>query len=152
MARFEQRDVAFDVPRHWVDKTLYAFSAPAKKGQQAAASLVMTRDELEPGETLRAYGERQIAELAKRVDGFELVATEPTKLGGMNAVSIRFLAKAASGPLDQRLLLVESQRRTLYCFTTTSPKADADQNNPLFERILSTVRFPTIEEGAEDRA
>src|SRR4051794_16408832 len=102
MPRHEQRDITFDVPRHWDDKTIVAYGAPAAPGQAVAANLVMTRDALREGESLGRYADRQLAEMAKRLDGFELGRRDDLTVGGAAAVSIRFAtrAKNASGPLE----------------------------------------------------
>jgi hypothetical protein len=142
MPRHEQRDLSFDVPRHWEDRTIVAFAAPAEPGQAVAANLVMTRDTLRERETLGGYADRQLAELAKRLDGFELLRRDETTLGGAPAVALRFAARASSGPLEQRLVVVEARRRGVFCFTATTARADAEQNGPLFDRILGTIRFP----------
>ena len=141
MPRHEQSDVSFDVPRHWDDKTLVAYASPPKEGHATAANLVMTRDVLGEREMLGDYADRQLAELAKRLEGFELVRREETTLGGVPAIALRFASRAAAGPLLQRLVVAEGRRRSVYCFTATTPKADAAQNDPLLDRILSTVRF-----------
>lgn len=145
MPRHEQRDISFDVPRHWDDKTIVAYSAPAAPGQAVAANLVMTRDALKDGENLARYADRQLAEMARRLDGFELVRRDETTLGGAPAIAIRFESRGANGPLLQRLVVVEGRRRGVYCFTATTAKADADQNNPLFDRMLSTLRLAPTE-------
>ena len=145
MPRHDQADIRFDVPRHWDDKTLVAYAAPPQPGQATTANLVMTRDTLLERETLGDYADRQLAELARSLDDFELQKREQPAVGGLPAVSIRFTSRSASGPLDQRLVVVEGRRRALYCFTATTPRADAAQNDPLFERILSSVRFPQIQ-------
>lgn len=145
MPRHDQRDISFDVPRHWDDKTIVAYAAPAQPGQPVAANLVMTRDALREGESIHGYADRQLTEMAKRLDGFELVKREDLTLGGAASVSIRFSSRAAAGPLEQRLVVVEGRRRTVFCFTATTAKVDADQNNPLFDRILGTLRLPPIE-------
>ena len=149
MPRHEQPDVSFDVPRHWDDKTLVAYASPPKDGQATAANLVMTRDTLSEREMLSDYADRQLAELARRLEGFELVRREETTLGGVPAVALRFTSRAAAGPLLQRLIVAEGRRRSVYCFTATTPKADAAQNDPLLDRILSTVRF-TFHAGGDD--
>ncbi len=149
MARHEQADVSFDIPRHWEDKTLVAYASPPKDGQATAANLVMTRDVLGERETLADYADRQLAELASRLEGFELVRREETTLGGLPAIVLRFGSRAAAGPLLQRLAVAEGRRRSVYCFTATTPKADAAQNDPLLDRILSTVRFPFVSGGNE---
>jgi hypothetical protein len=148
MPRHDQRDITFDVPRHWDDKTIVAYAAPPSPGQAVAANLVMTRDALRDGEALAGYADRQLAEMAKRLDRFELVGREELTLGGAAAVQIRFTARASSGPLAQRLLVVEGRRRSVYCFTATTALADQAQNDPLFDRILHTIRFPAPSEGA----
>ncbi|MFT3764693.1 MAG: DcrB-related protein [Minicystis sp.] len=147
MPRHEQRDISFDVPRHWDDKTIVAYAAPPQPGQTIAANLVMTRDTLRDGETLAQYADRQLAEMARRLDAFELGGREDTSLGGAPAVSIRFTSRAAAGPLAQRLVVIEGRRRGVYCFTATTAQADAAQNDPLFDRILRTIRFPAGDPG-----
>lgn len=144
MPRHEQADVSFDVPRHWDDKTLVAYAAPPQPGQATTANLVMTRDALLDKEMLADYADRQLSELATRLDDFELDKREQTTLGGLPAIALRFTSRSASGPLAQRLVMVEGRRRSLYCFTATTPSADAAQNDPLFDRILGSVRFPLL--------
>ena len=148
MPRHDQRDISFDVPRHWDDKTIVAYAAPAQAGHPIAANLVMTRDALRDGETLAGYADRQLAEMAKRLDGFELIRRDETTLGGAPAVSIRFASRAAGGPIVQRLVVIEGRRRGVYCFTATTAKVDAAQNEPLFDRMLSTIRLPPPGEGS----
>jgi hypothetical protein len=145
MARYESRDISFDVPRHWDDRTLVAFAAPPHPSQAVAPNVVMTRDTLGPTETLRAYADKQLAELAKRLDGFELGGREVTTLGGRPAVVLRFGSKGPNGPIVQRLAVVEGPRRGVWCLTLSASKADAEQSDPLFDRILSTVRVPRPE-------
>ena len=141
MPRYEQRDVSFDVPRHWDDKTLVAFAAPAQPGQALAPNLVMTRDQLGDADTLDSYADKQLAELAGRVEGFELVKREHTSLGGAPAIALRFRARADKGTIEQRLVLAQGRRRGVFCFTATMSKADAEQYGPLFDRMLGSVRF-----------
>src|SRR5690242_16829968 len=104
MPRHQQGNVSFEVPRHWEDRTIVAFAAPSRPGQSTAASFVMTRDSLQDSDTLASYADRQLAELSKRVDGFELVEKRETVAGGARAFSLRFTSKALAGPLSQRLL------------------------------------------------
>ena len=142
MPRHEEKDVSFDVPRHWDDRSIVAFAAPPQAGQSVAGNLVMTRDTLGERETLGDYADRQLTELTRRLDGFELHRREEVTLGGAPAVALRFASRASSGPLEQRLVVVAAPRRGVLCFTATTGKADAEQNDPLFDRILGSVRFP----------
>jgi hypothetical protein len=150
VSRYDSRDLAFDVPRHWEDKTLVAFSAPARPGQATAPNLVMTRDMLGPSDTLDGYADRQLTELSKRLQEFELVGRRERTLGGQPAQELHFEWLGQSGPLEQRLVIALGRRRQVYCFTATAAKADAEQLEPLFERILSTARFPPPPRAGED--
>lgn len=141
MPRHNQGNLSFDVPRHWEDKTIVAFSAPSRPGQSTSASFVMTRDTLADADTLASYADRQLAELSGRVDGFELLEKRDLPVAGARAVSLRFTSKALAGPLVQRLVLIEDKRRAVVCLTATAPKADAAQLEPLFDRMLASVRF-----------
>ena len=142
MSRYENRDVTFDVPRHWEDRTMVAFAAPPRPGQTTAPNLVMTRDTLANDETITSYADKQLAELSRRLEGFELVGREEKTLSGQPGVELHFTWRASTGELEQRLAMVLGRRRTVFCFNATAARVDADQLNPLFERILSTVRFP----------
>jgi hypothetical protein len=141
MPRHNQGNVSFDVPRHWEDKTIVAFAAPARPGQSTSASFVMTRDALGDADTLATYADRQLAELAQRVDGFELLDKQEATIAGARAFSLRFTSKALAGPLLQRLVLIEDKRRSVVCLTATAPRVDAAQLEPLFDRMLSSFRF-----------
>lgn len=150
MPRHQQGNVTFEVPRHWDDKTIVAFSAPSRPGQSTAASFVMTRDTLQDADTLATYADRQLAELSKRVDGFELIEKRELQVAGARAVSLRFTSKALAGPLSQRLVIVEDRRRAVVCFTATAPRADAAQMDPLFDRMITGVRFESAVTGLEE--
>lgn len=147
MSRYESRDVIFDVPRHWDDRTLVAFAAPAKPGQATAPNMVMTRDTLGAEETIQSYADKQLAELSKRLEGFELDERKEMTLGGQPGVELRFSWVGSNGKLEQRLAMAQGRRRAVYCFNATMAKADADQMNPLFDRIMATIRFPRPSEG-----
>jgi len=142
MSRYESRDVTFDVPRHWEDRTMVAFAAPPRPGQTTAPNVVMTRDQLAPEDTLESYADKQLAELSKRLERFVLIEKKERTLGGQPGVELHFTWVGQNGELTQRLAMALGRRRTLFCWSATSAKVDADQMNPLFERILATVRFP----------
>lgn len=122
---------------------MVAFSAPPRPDQATAPNLVMTRDKLGPSDTLGGYADRQLSELAKRLQDFELLTRTERTMGGQPAMELHFEWLGQAGPLEQRLVILLGKRRLLYCFTATTAKADAEQLSPLFERILSTVRFPS---------
>src|SRR4051794_25733970 len=110
MSRYEHPDVAFDVPREWEDRSVAAFSAPSKPGQGMAANLVMTRDALAANDTLRTYADRQLVELAKRLDGFDLRERREFVLAGLAAIELQFSWQGQSGAIEQRMLFAANRK------------------------------------------
>ncbi|AUX27741.1 uncharacterized protein SOCEGT47_083390 [Sorangium cellulosum] len=141
MPRYEHSDVSFDVPRDWEDRSVVAFSAPARAAQAMAANLVMTRDTLAAGEDIRRYGDRQLVEVARRLDGFQLHARQEIAVDGQPALELRFAWRGQGGPLEQRLVFVAGRKPAVLTFTATMPKSEAARLNPVFDRILASVKL-----------
>lgn len=146
MPRFEHTDASFDVPRDWEDRSVVAFAAPVKPGQPAATNLVMTRDQLAPGEDIVRYGDRQLVELAKRLEGFQLQSRQEISIGGHPALELRFDWRGQLGPLEQRLVVVGARKPTVLSFTATMAKGEAARLNPIFDRIFASVKIPGLGE------
>jgi hypothetical protein len=148
--RYEGQDLAFDLPRDWEDKTVVAFSAPGKVG--LAPNVVVTRDALADGETLAAYADRQLVELAKRLDAFDLHQRRDLNLGGHAAIELSFGWQGQVAALEQRLVMAANRARKVITLTTTTAKADAKKNDPIFDRILLSVRFADLDHETDPRS
>jgi len=98
MPRYEHPDVSFDVPRDWEDRSVAAFSAPLPPGKTTGPNVVLTRDKLEPGENLASYADRNLVELAQRLEKFSLVKRSDLTVSDLPAVELRFTWKGAGGP------------------------------------------------------
>lgn len=142
MARYEHSDITFDVPRDWKDRSVVAFTEPNKPGQTTAANVVLTRDALPKGETLRSYADRQLVELAKGMEGFDLRKREERQIDGREAVEIRFGWVGGNGPIEQRLTMVQGKKDQVLTLTTTVKRAEAAKLDAVFDRILASVKFP----------
>jgi len=142
MARYEHSDVTFDVPRDWSDRSVVAFAEPSKPGQRSAANVVLTRDTLPKGQTLKNYADKQLVELAKGMNGFDLRKREEKQLGGREAVELRFGWVGGNGPIEQRLTMVQGPKDKILTFTTTVTRAEASKLDAVFDRILASVKFP----------
>ncbi|XYI02063.1 DcrB-related protein [Sorangium sp. So ce1128] len=147
MPRYENSEVSFDVPRDWEDRSVVAFAAPPEPGQAAAASVVMTRDRLAAGEDLRRYADRQLLELAKRLEGFQLLARHDLPAGDRPGLELRFAWRGHTGPLEQRLLFLAGRRPVVLSFTATIPKDEAARLAPVFDRIFASIRVAGSPEG-----
>jgi hypothetical protein len=135
---------SFDVPRDWENKTIIAFSAPPAPGaSDSIANLVVTRDRLRDDEDLVAYAERHLDDLERCMDGFALVGHKEEELDKRRALTISFTSRGSDGPLTQRMTLVEVGDRVVASITCTLPERDLEQLAPLFERILSSLRWST---------
>jgi hypothetical protein len=143
--RFEQGGIAFEVPRHWEDRSIVAFAAPKAPGQEQSSNLVMTRDQLLDGESLGDYADRQLGELAHRVDDFVLTDRFDKEIDGHQAVELRFASRGKNGPVMQRMVIAATPKREILCFTATAPSADIAQMGPLFDRILASIRLPATD-------
>jgi len=140
MPRYQDDTLQFDVPRDWQDRTIVAFAAPARPGQDRTSNLVMTREQLAETETLATYVDRHLLGLSERLEGFEIVERESRQMGDRPAVAVRIRSGDSDASVEQQMCMVELPRRVVASFTLTAPDEDADQMLPLFERILSTVR------------
>lgn len=141
MPRYQDEAMFFDVPRDWQDRTIVAYAAPPLPGRERTSNLVMTREELREDETLASYVDRQVEQLAQRMEGFELIERESRQVADRPAVCVRIRSGNESDKFEQHLAMVEMPRRVVASFTMTVPDDDAAQMAPLFDRILSTVRL-----------
>lgn len=149
MPRFEDETIKFDVPRDWQDRTIVAYAAPLRPDQETTANLVMTRQPLRDDDTFESYVDRHLDQVAERMDAFEVLDSEERELGGRPAVSLRVYTRSASGSFEQWLTLIELPERVVASFTMTAPEQDAEQLQPLFDHILSTIEVPSPAGGAK---
>jgi hypothetical protein len=140
MATHEQKDLVFEVPDGWEDRTIVAYSAPGNADETNPPNVVVTREKLPPGGSLRRYVNRQLGILARRLDDFELQEQRELNLGGLPAYEIVFQWAGENGVIHQRLAMVERAGTVLH-FTLSVAQAEAEAHQAAFDTILSTVRF-----------
>ena len=147
MPRHQDKDVSFDPPPDWVDRTFVAFTAPPGlvKDVNSAPNIVMTREPMRDGDTLRTHSDRQLIELGKQLKDFDLLESKETTLGGLPAILLRYRWISQVGTLEQAMVVAERTRpdkgTDVTTFTTTTTPADAPRARPIFDEILRTVRF-----------
>ena len=141
MPRYEHPDVSFDVPRDWEDRSVAAFSAPMGPGQKSAPNVVCTRDKLNPGENLAGYADRNLVELAQRLEKFTLGKRIELTISELPAIELRFTWKGNSGLIDQRLIMCATGKRLVLSFTSTAPRSAGIDMDAIMNRVLSTVQI-----------
>ncbi len=142
MPRYEHPDISFEVPRDWEDRTVAAFSAPMAPGQTTSPNVVCTRDKLLAGENLAAYADRNLVELAQRLEKFSLQKRSDITVSGLPAIELRFTWKGLKGLVDQRLVMCATGKRLVLSITSTAPRAAGVDMDGIMSRVLSTVKIP----------
>lgn len=142
MPRYEHTDISFEVPRDWEDRSVAAFSAPLAPGQTTAPNVVCTRDKLQPGENLAGYADRNLVELAQRLDKFSLQKRSDITVSELPAIEFRFTWRGAKGLIDQRLIMCATGKRLVLSITSTSPRGAGQDMDAIMNRVLSTVKIP----------
>ena len=149
MGTHQHKGMTFDLPDRWVDRTVVAFSAPpqADVPKEHLPNVVMTREALAEGDTLRTHADKTLLEMAKQLDGFDILESRETVLAGLRAVHIRFKWTSSFGDLEQGMTMCESppepedSGRFATLITTSAHAKVAAQAQPVFEQVLSSFRF-----------
>jgi hypothetical protein len=146
MARREETGLSIELPDDWTDRTIVTYTAPPRDGETVTPAMVVSRDDIEPTESLQTYTDRHLLTLSSQLENFQLVDSGKRTIGEGNypALFLRFLWNAPYGPVEQVLIIAETmgvRGRETRCFSTTGLAKDAALDRPRFEEILRTVRL-----------
>jgi len=137
--RHQSPDICFDVPEHWVNRTLVAFSAPTD--QPGAPNVVLTRDVLSQQDSVEEYADRQLHMLTMPLEGYRLHFKRHRQVDGAEAIDMRYSWSAGSERALQRQLVIRGAGDEVVCMTVTSAESAADRLEPIVERIVGSIRF-----------
>jgi hypothetical protein len=144
MARYDHDGISFEAPDDWTDRTMLAVVAPAPPGTKNAPNMIMTQERMREGDTLRTHADRQLMELAKQLNGFEILDSRDTTVCGLPAITMNFAWGSPMGNLVQTMTLVERSTpmgRSIISFTGTSPSDVSAQCAALWSQMLRSVRI-----------
>lgn len=141
MAKYKGRDVSFDVPNDWQDRTIAAFAAPLKPKQTVAPNFVLTRDVVPANEPSSTYADKQLVELAKRLEAFNLSERRDTLVGGLPAVDLIFSWRGANGTIKQRQTFLATGTGTVLTFVATASLTEFPTMEPTFQAILDSIEL-----------
>jgi len=136
--------ISFDPPAGWLDRTVIAFTSPAESTKPLAPSIVITREPVRPGDSLRLHGSRQLMELEAQLTHFHLMESRDATLGGYPALFFRFAWESNVGAIEQTMTLAESTVDgvpVMTTVTTTAAASDGPSADALFTQTLATLRF-----------
>jgi hypothetical protein len=140
MARQSHKNLSFEVPDHWQDQTVVAWAAPAQAGKPAQPNIVVTRDKLPPGQTIKTYATKQVAAISKSLPEFEIEDSRDINVAGLPAVEVRFTWEGESGHLAQRQIMV-AHKDVVYNITATCLSSGVADNTPIFDKIIASLQF-----------
>ncbi len=143
-ARHPRGGLTFAPPSGWLDRTVVAYTSPAESTKPLAPSIVITREPVRPGDTLRLHGNRQLMELEAQLEHFDLVESREAELGGFPALFYRYTWVSHVGALEQTMTLALSMHdgdSVMTTVTTTAARGDARDADAAFAGMLATMRF-----------
>lgn len=137
MQLFQMNEARFFIPGDFSDQTVNMFLAP--KGQSADFSLVVTREEINPSQTLREYVNEQSGKMTQTFAAYQQLRRNDTTLGGQSAHEIEFLWEAEGRLMHQHQTFVFARGMAL-TFTATAPENIYFKYEDTVNRLLSTVQ------------
>jgi hypothetical protein len=140
LTRHPGRDIAFDVPENWEDRTVTAYSAPPQHDHPVTPNIVVTRDFVTDRQPVGSYADRQMVDLAKRLNGFNLLSRAESQLGGEPTVVLDFVWNGQFGPVRQKQIFV-LRDKTVLTLVLTALASEFAAQEPTFNAILTSVAF-----------
>lgn len=131
------------VPDSWSDRSMITWVAPAAPGYKVLPNLLCSRGELQPGENLGSFVNRQLKELMGQVKNFDLISRQDVEFGGRPAVELVFAMKPQSVMLQQRQLFfqVDLGKPLVNTVVATAARDNFEELAPVFESILRSVTW-----------
>jgi hypothetical protein len=142
MTTATQEDLYFRAPDDWIDRSVLVLTAPDALEGEHPPSFVVTRDVLAPAQTMAAYVERAIDELAGTLEWFEIIDRSPMIVADREAMSILFRFHSANGEMMQRLVFLAGAGQVLFCLTACAPSERYRYVEPTLRAIYQSVRLP----------
>lgn len=139
MPRFDNRDLAFDAPDGWEDRSVVAFEAPKLPGIPFATNVTLMRVETKPM-TLATFATQQVANLASALPKFELASQRNVTFAGMPAIELLYHWQPPDGGITQRITVFQRGGK-IWSFTASCIRGAFEQNVALFDKIASTIQF-----------
>ena len=143
MARYQGADASFDVPNDWDDKSIVAFSAPAKPNT-LVPNVVLTKDKMKADESLDQYVDRTIVDMARQLAAFKLIAKDERDVAGARGLELKFSWNGSAGrTVIQRIVMAAGAGRTVVGLNVTCDQNDAKKLEPISDRIVASFKVQT---------
>lgn len=141
MARHESKDFVVEIPEGWRDRTVVAYTAPSAPGETITPNVVINRDPVEGLESVYAYADQQLVELARRFDGFVLERRHERKVGGLPALETSFMWNSSGHKFRVRQVSVLLRSQTALTITATALERDFPRVDAQFSFVFNSLRI-----------
>jgi hypothetical protein len=92
-------DAALDLPEEFTDGTMHLFST--RKDAASKFTFVVSRADMEPGDTVDTFVERLVSQMRKTLPRFELRNIQVREIDGENGREIEYVWVSEGTPLHQ---------------------------------------------------
>jgi hypothetical protein len=144
MFNYTARDFSFSAPDGWQDRSIVAFSAPLKPKQTVMPNVVLTCDSVSNTEAASAYADKQLVELAKKLEGFNLSSRRELLVADVPGVELVFTWRGGNGVLKQKQIFFTTGYGLILTFVASALVTDFSEMEPVFQAILDSIQIPVI--------
>jgi hypothetical protein len=101
MPSFQAKEFSFKAPQGWNDRSVVVFAKPpAEKPGELSPNIVVTREVIKEGESLRVHADKQLLELGRQLENFDILESRSGKCGGLPSIFFRYRWASHVGELE----------------------------------------------------
>ncbi|MBI4706020.1 MAG: DUF1795 domain-containing protein [Deltaproteobacteria bacterium] len=138
MPVFHVDEGSYEVPESWEDSTINIHSVD--RAGPGGFSFVVSRESLREGEELLDLADRQLAEVERSLDGFELIEKRQLAIDGKVALEAEFRWRNEAGVTHQRQAYVPCGAKVLI-MTATAMNELSEEHGAQVTGLLRSFKF-----------
>lgn len=134
---------SLDVPDGWADRSMITWVAPPKPGYKVLPNLLCSKGEMQGGEDLDHFVNRQLKELMGQVKNFDLISRQKTTFGGVPAVELAFCIRPQTVMLQQQQIFFQTDlnSQVVHTVVLTAARENFEALKPVFDEILGSISW-----------
>lgn len=144
MPTYQMNDAALDLPEEFTDGTMHLFST----GKDAASkfTFVVSRADMEPGDTVDTFVERLVSQMRKTLPRFELKNIQVREIDGETGREVEYVWVSEGTPLHQRqtVVVLHAANGTpprAISFIGTCPKIFSPERTAQYAKMIASVKL-----------
>lgn len=147
MPTYQMNDAALDLPEEFSDGTMHLFST----GKDAASkfTFVVSRADMEPGDTVDIFVDRLVSQMRKTLPRFELKNIQVRQIDGETGREVEYIWVSDGTPLHQRQTVVvmhapNGKSPRAISFIGTCPKMFSPERTAQYAKMVASVKLKAI--------